>query len=85
MPKSLRDKVVASSNLLEHAHNLWLQIGVEFGIVCLIVFILIVINRIKVIFKDYTFNRGVFTSIVAWVIYSTSTGMEFNHKGVITG
>ena len=48
-------------------------------------FILIVINRIKVIFKDYTFNRGVFTSIVAWVIYSTSTGMEFNHKGVITG
>lgn len=85
MPESLRNQVVASSNLLEHAHNLWLQIAVEFGLVCIIVFILMVINRMKLIFKDYTYNRGIFASMVGWIIYSTSTGMEFNHKGVITG
>ena len=58
MPESLRNQVVASSNLLEHTHNLWLQIAVEFGLVCIIVFILMVINRMKLIFKDYTYNRG---------------------------
>ncbi|GAA0747871.1 O-antigen ligase family protein [Clostridium oceanicum] len=85
MPESLRWKVNAAHYMLEHAHNLILQIGVEFGIVSLIVYILIILNRAKVVFKDYTNNRGIFVSLITYLIFSTLTGNEFNHKGVITG
>jgi O-antigen ligase len=85
MPEVVRNQITATSNLLESAHNLWLQIGVEFGIICLLSFIVILVNRIKVCFKDYSYNRGIFTAIIVFIMYSTLTGIEFNHKGVITG
>ncbi|NFU40230.1 hypothetical protein FDG30_12165 [Clostridium sporogenes] len=43
------------------------------------------LNRVKVVFKDYSKNRGLFVSLITYIIFSTLTGNEFNHKGVITG
>ncbi|MFD3156168.1 O-antigen ligase family protein [Haloimpatiens sp. FM7330] len=85
MPEKFRWKVTAAHYMLEHAHNLLLQIGVEFGIVSLILFIMLLINRVKVMLKDYEQNRGLFVSLIIYTIISTMTGNEFNHKGVITG
>ncbi|WP_291632270.1 O-antigen ligase [Clostridium sp.] len=84
-PQSFRIKAPIANYAMENAHNLWLQIAVEFGFVCSILFFIIIINRIKVIFQNYDENRGVFTSIIIYMIYSVLTGIEFDHKGVITG
>ncbi|ENK1243087.1 O-antigen ligase family protein [Clostridium botulinum] len=85
MPEGLRWKVKAAHYMLEHAHNLVLQIGVEFGVISLLTYILIMLNRLKVAFKDYSKNRSLIVSLVTYLIFSTLTGNEFNHKGVITG
>lgn len=85
MPEALRWKVNAADYMLEHAHNLLLQIGVEFGVVTLILFIVLIINRIRVMFKNYSDNRALFTSLIIYIIFSVLTGNVFNHKGVITG
>ncbi|MBY7015850.1 O-antigen ligase family protein, partial [Clostridium sporogenes] len=85
MPQELRWKVKAAHYMLEHAHNLILQIGVEFGLISLLIYILLMLNRVKVVFKDYSKNRGLFVSLITYIIFSTLTGNEFNHKGVITG
>ncbi len=84
MPQSFRTQITTANYTLENAHNLWLQIGVEFGVVCSIIFFIIVLNRIALLFKNYSENRANFTSIVIFLIYTVLTGMEFNHKGVIT-
>ncbi|WP_125152720.1 O-antigen ligase family protein [Clostridium rectalis] len=85
MPEDLRWKVKAAHYMLEHAHNIILQIGVEFGLISLLIYILLMVNRIKVSFKDYSKNRSLFVSLITYLIFSTLTGNEFNHKGVITG
>ncbi len=85
IPKKIRWNMNAATYTLEHAHNLFLQIGVELGIVTLIVFILMVVNRIIIASKNYSINRGMIAGIILYMIYSLITGNEFNHKGVITG
>ena len=84
-PESFRINAPVANYSMENAHNLWFQIAVEFGIVCSMLFFIIIINRLKVIFENYSENRGVFTTIVIYAIYSVLTGNEFDHKGVITG
>ena len=84
MPQSFRTQLTMANYTLENAHNLWLQIGVEFGIACSIIFFIIVLNRIALLFKNYSENRANFTAIVIFLIYTVLTGMEFDHKGVIT-
>lgn len=85
MPQSIRYKAIAPSYTLENAHNLLLQIGVEFGIVAACIFVFIIINRLKAAAKDFSYSRGAFNSIVIYFIFSLVTGNEFNHKGIITG
>lgn len=85
IPESIRLKVSAAPYALENAHNLFLEIGVEFGIVCLILFVTIIINRLIDAFKNYKENKALFSAIVTYSIISMLTGSQFNHKGVITG
>lgn len=84
IPVELRNNIQVANYALETAHNLWLQIGVELGLMCLIVFLLIFINRVRATFKNYHINRASFISLVMFLIFSVLTGFEFNHKGVIT-
>lgn len=85
MPESIRFNSTAAHYTLEHAHNLLLQIGVEFGIIAALIFIFIIINRLKAAAKNFSFNRGAFISVLIFSAFSLITGSEFNHKGVITG
>lgn len=84
-PTPFRLKIPVANYTMEMAHNLWLQIAVEFGLICSILFFIIIVNRLKVIFQDYNENRGIFTSVIVYLIFSVLTGVEFDHKGVITG
>lgn len=84
MPQQLRWNINVANYALENAHNLWLQIGVELGLVCLLIFLLLVINRFKVAFNNHKYNRGTLISLVMFLIFTVLTGFEFNHKGVIT-
>ncbi|MGH4140121.1 O-antigen ligase family protein [Clostridium sp.] len=84
-PESFRINAPVANYAMENAHNLWFQIAVEFGLITSILFLIIIINRLKVIFKNYSENRGVFATIIIYMIYSVLTGNEFDHKGVITG
>lgn len=85
MPENIRFNSTAAHYPLEHAHNLLLQIGVEFGIVAAIIFVILIINRFRASFIDFNYNRGAFNSVAIYSIFSLVTGNEFNHKGVITG
>lgn len=85
MPEKIRWNVTAANYTLEMAHNLWLQIAVDFGVITMVIFGLILINRFKIIFRDFKANRVNFASIVIFIIFSVLTGVEFDHKGVITG
>ena len=49
------------------------------------IFILIFINRIAACLVDYKENRANIISLGTFLIFSVLTGIEFNHKGVITG
>lgn len=84
MPESFRHKIVTATYSLESAHNLWLHIGVEFGIVCAVVFFSIIMNRILKLLANYSENRATFASIISYLIFSVLTGVEYNHKGIIT-
>ncbi|MBR9649122.1 O-antigen ligase family protein [Clostridium tyrobutyricum] len=84
MPQSIRFNAITAHYTLEHAHNLLLQIGVEFGIVAAVIFIIIIINRLKLCLRNIEFNRGVFNSILIYSLFSVITGNQFDHKGVIT-
>jgi Lipid A core - O-antigen ligase and related enzymes len=84
MPEKFRWSISVANYALESAHNLWLEISVELGIVCAVVFLLIIINRILIIFDNYKENRANFTALVVYLMFSVLTGVEFNHKGVIT-
>lgn len=85
MPEDIRFNSTAAHYALEHAHNLLLQVCVEFGVVSTILFLLIILNRLRLSFKNFKFNRGAFNAIIIYFIFSLITGNEFNHKGVITG
>lgn len=85
IPEFIRLKISVASYALESAHNLFFTIGAEFGVVCLIVFLVIIINRLTALFKNYKDNRGIFSAMVSYLIISLLTGTELNHKGIITG
>lgn len=84
-PSAVKDKITVATYALESAHNLWMQIAVDFGIVTLLAFLVIVINRVISIVRNYSLNRGNFTAIIVYLIFSILTGAEFEHKGIITG
>lgn len=85
IPEYIRYKATVPSYALENAHNLLLQIGIEFGIVSACIFIFIIINRFRASFVDFNYSRGAFISILIYFIFSLVTGNEFDHKGIITG
>lgn len=85
MPESIRLNATAAHYYLEHAHNLLLQIGVEFGIISAVIFVVIIINRLRRAAKNVSYNKGAIDSIVIFSIFSLITGTQFNHKGIITG
>lgn len=85
MPEKIRFNSITAHYPLEHAHNLLLQIGVEFGVIAAIVFVFIIINRLRFAKLNFKYNRGALNSVIIYSIFSLITGNEFNHKGVITG
>lgn len=85
MPENLRLNATAAHYSLEHAHNLFLQIGVEFGIISAVIFIIIIINRLMKAYRNIEYNRGAINSVLIFCIFSLVTGTELNHKGIITG
>ena len=80
----LRKYMTAPLYTMEHAHNFFLNIGVELGIVSLLAIILLFIDRIKKCIKDYSANRGIFVALILFIFIGLTTGIELNHKGVIT-
>jgi len=84
LPYNFRKHMIAPLYSMEHAHNFFLNIGVEMGIIALLSIILIFINRIKASIKNYSLNRGIFISLVIFVFIGLTTGIELNHKGVLT-
>jgi O-antigen ligase len=85
IPESIRYKISVAPYALENAHNLFLEVGVEFGIVCLIVLIILIIYMLLVAVRNYRENVGLFSAIISYSVISMLTGSQFNHKGVITG
>lgn len=69
---------------LEHAHNFLLTIGVELGIFALIAVILIFFERIMRCIRNFDENRAILISILMFIFIGLTTGIELNHKGVIT-
>lgn len=84
IPENIRQQISVANYSLENAHNLWLQIGVDLGIICLIVFLIIFINRIKSSVKVFDCKKGLTVSLIVYILFSLITGIEFDHKGVIT-
>lgn len=80
----LRNYMMAPLYTMEHAHNFFLNIGVELGIISLIAIILMFIERMKKCIKNYSFNRGIFVALILFIFIGLTTGIELNHKGVIT-
>lgn len=85
IPEWFRMKIKVAKYNMEAAHNLWLQIGSELGIVSMFSFLGIVLNRFVTAIKNFKICRGETAAIVAFTIYSLLTGIEFEHKGIITG
>lgn len=81
---NFRKHMITPLYTMEHAHNFFLNIGVELGILSMITILLIFINRIKAIIKNYSLNRGIFISIAIFIFIGLTTGIELNHKGVLT-
>ena len=85
IPSVLRWKMIVAPYMLEHPHNLFLQIGVDLGIFSMLLFLTIIIVTILKTIKDYNNNRGFLVSIVTFSFMAVMTGSELNHKGVISG
>lgn len=85
LPLDFRTKITVASYNMEHAHNLFLQIATELGIITSVIFIIIVINRIVISAKNFSEQRAFVASVVIFFVYSIATGGELEHKGVITG
>lgn len=84
MPEKFRTNILVASYNLEAAHNLWLQIAVELGIVTAVVFLVLIINRLIAAVRNFKDNRPAVGAILAYLVFSVLTGVEFEHKGVIT-
>lgn len=84
MPEKFRTSILVASYNLEAAHNLWLQIAVELGVICAIFFMAIILNRLIAGIKNFKENRAAIGAILAYLVFSILTGVEFEHKGVIT-
>lgn len=84
MPKGLRDNITVASYNLEAAHNLWLQIAAEFGIISAAAFFIIILNRFINAVKNFKNCRAEVACIISYLIFSVLTGVEFEHKGIIT-
>lgn len=84
MPEKFRTGILVASYNLEAAHNLWLQIAVELGIISAVIFMAIIINRLVISIKNFRYNRPAVGAILAYLVFSVLTGVEFEHKGVIT-
>ncbi|MBB6713543.1 O-antigen ligase family protein [Clostridium gasigenes] len=84
IPEKIRSKMRSPFYTLENAHNFFLHIGVELGIVTLVSIMLILFNRIRACFKRYKDNRGFFIAIIMFIFLGITTGIELNHKGVLT-
>lgn len=84
MPEKFRTNILVASYNLEAAHNLWLQIAVELGIISAVAFLAIIINRLIAGIKNFKYNRPAVAAIFAYLVFSVLTGVEFEHKGVIT-
>lgn len=84
MPATLREKIVTASYNLEAAHNLWMQIGTELGILTMILFLIILIYMAINAIKNFSQNRAELSAIIAYAAFSILTGVEFEHKGIIT-
>lgn len=80
----LRKDMLTPLYSLEHAHNFFLNIGVELGAFALISIILIFIYSIFNCLKSYKDNRGIFASLIIFIFIGVTTGIELNHKGVLT-
>lgn len=85
LPYDFRTRITVASYNMEHAHNLFLQIAVELGIVTAIIFIVIIVNRLSYAFKHFSEQRAAISALIIYFIYSVMTGGQFEHKGVITG
>lgn len=85
IPGTIRDNSLAANYSLEMAHNLFLQIAVDLGIITCIVFIILIIRNFIVSIKLYKVNRAMPTVYIIYIIFVITTGSEFNHKGIITG
>ena len=81
---NIRKNMLTPLYSLEHAHNFFLNIGVELGLFSLISIVLIFIYGIINCLKNYKFNRGIFTSLILFIFIGVTTGIELNHKGVLT-
>lgn len=80
----IRKYMVAPLYSMEHAHNLFLNVGVELGIFALISVLGIFTIQFKNCIKKYKENRGIFVSLILFIFIGVTTGIQFNHKGVIT-
>lgn len=81
---SKRQYITTPTYTLEHPHNFFLSIGVELGVVAVISIILLFIERILRCIKNFSDNRAILISILIFIFIGLTTGIELNHKGVIT-
>ncbi|MBL4930260.1 O-antigen ligase family protein [Clostridium paridis] len=84
LPDSLRSNSTVPNYTMELAHNVLMQISVELGILALILFLLIYGNRIKSCILSYSENKAINASLIIYMFLGVTTGIEFNHKGVVT-
>lgn len=80
----VRKHMVAPLYSMEHAHNLFLNTGVELGITAMIAILAIFIILIKKVISNYSEARGIFVSLILFIFIGVTTGIQFNHKGVVT-
>ena len=79
-----RQYITTPTYSLEHPHNFFLAVGVELGVVALIAVILLFLERIIKCIKNFEDNRPILISILMFIFIGLTTGIELNHKGVLT-
>lgn len=84
LPESFRKLATVPFYTMELAHNILMQISVEQGIVALILFIILFLNRIKYSLLNFKNSKVYFTALAIYMFLGVTTGIQFNHKGMIT-
>lgn len=82
--KDNRAQMNAPLYTMDHPHNFFLSIGTELGIISMILIILIFGERILKGIKNYSDNRPILVSLAIFIFIGLTTGIELNHRGVIT-